>query len=155
MHEPFGDNSRYWVGPVEKEPPIDMAAVQDAFSRFTVFSIFDRDFDKPGAAYSATSALQAALPQAAETLSKLRAMKYSDLARLPAHETLELDGFGRRVTMTTYVDLLRDQHSDLQVVVQMAAHGRLGLSRVWARGFRLSLDGSSRDLAEKELYEYT
>jgi hypothetical protein len=40
VHEPFGDNSRYWVGPVEKEPPIDMAAVQDAFSRFTVLSIF-------------------------------------------------------------------------------------------------------------------
>jgi hypothetical protein len=34
VHEPFGDNSRYWIGPVEKDPPIDMTAIAESFSRF-------------------------------------------------------------------------------------------------------------------------
>ena len=36
VQEPFGDNSRYWVGPAETDPPIDMTAVRDAFSQFRV-----------------------------------------------------------------------------------------------------------------------
>jgi hypothetical protein len=44
VHEPFGDNSRYWIGPVENEPPIDMSPVRDAFSRFRFRMAFDRDF---------------------------------------------------------------------------------------------------------------
>jgi hypothetical protein len=43
VHEPFGDNSRYWIGPVENDPPIDMAPVRDAFSRFRVIPA-DRNF---------------------------------------------------------------------------------------------------------------
>jgi hypothetical protein len=39
VHEPFGDNSRYWIGPVENYPPIDMAPVQEAFSRFQLFRV--------------------------------------------------------------------------------------------------------------------
>jgi hypothetical protein len=27
VNEPFGDNSRYWIGPAEMEPPIDMTSV--------------------------------------------------------------------------------------------------------------------------------
>jgi hypothetical protein len=46
VHEPFGDNSRYWIGPVEKEPPIDMTPVRDAFSRFRFLLTFDRDFTR-------------------------------------------------------------------------------------------------------------
>jgi len=46
VHEPFGDNNRYWIGPVEKEPPIDMAPVRDAFSRFRFLLTFDRDFNR-------------------------------------------------------------------------------------------------------------
>ena len=44
VHEPFGDNSRYWIGPVEKEPPIDMTPVRDAFPRFRFRMTFDRGF---------------------------------------------------------------------------------------------------------------
>jgi hypothetical protein len=44
VHEPFGDNSRYWVGPVETDPPIDMTAVRDAFSQFWFEFTFDPDF---------------------------------------------------------------------------------------------------------------
>ena len=66
-----------------------------------------------------------------------------------------IDGFGRRVTLTTYMDLLKSHESDLQIAVQMFAHGRLGFSRVWARGFRVTTQGTYRDLEEKELYEYT
>jgi hypothetical protein len=45
VNEPFGDNSRYWIGPVEKDPPIDMTAIRDAFSRFRFRLTFDRDFN--------------------------------------------------------------------------------------------------------------
>jgi hypothetical protein len=34
VNEPFGDNSRYWIGPTEREPPLDMSAVHDAFVGF-------------------------------------------------------------------------------------------------------------------------
>ncbi len=155
VHEPFGDNSRYWIGPAEVEPPIDMAQVRDAFARFSLLPTFDRDFKKSGPSPSTRSSYQAALPQAANVLSNLRAMSYQALAKLPAHETVELGGFGKRVTVTTYVDALKDHDSELQVVVQLAAHGRLGFSRVWARGFRASRQGGYRDLEEKELYEYS
>jgi hypothetical protein len=46
VHEPFGDNSRYWIGPVAQEPAIDMTAVRDAFSRFQFRLTFDRDFNR-------------------------------------------------------------------------------------------------------------
>jgi hypothetical protein len=44
VSEPFGDNSRYWIGPLEKNPAIDMTAIRDAFSRFRLRMTFDRDF---------------------------------------------------------------------------------------------------------------
>lgn len=45
VHEPFGDNSRYWIGPAEPEPPIDMTAMRDAFTQFRVGITFDREFN--------------------------------------------------------------------------------------------------------------
>jgi hypothetical protein len=33
VNEPLGDNSRYWIGPVEKEPPIDMTPIRDTLFR--------------------------------------------------------------------------------------------------------------------------
>jgi hypothetical protein len=34
VNEPFGDNSRYWIGPSQKDPPLDMGPIHDAFVRF-------------------------------------------------------------------------------------------------------------------------
>jgi hypothetical protein len=42
--EPWGDNSRYWIGPLHKEPPLDMSPVHEAFRRFRFLVTFDRDF---------------------------------------------------------------------------------------------------------------
>jgi hypothetical protein len=53
------------------------------------------------------------------------------------------------------MDVLQAHNADVQVVVQLVAYGRLHSSHVWARGFRISKDGSCRDLVEKELYEYS
>lgn len=155
VNEPFGDNSRYWVGPAEPNPPIDMTAIRDAFTQFRFGLTFDREFKASTSKTSTAAALQAARPQAIEALATLRAMPYAELMQLPAYKTIEVPGFGRRVTLTTYMDLLKNHDSDLQVAVQMFAHGRLGFSRVWARGFRVTPQGIYRDLAEKELYEYT
>ena len=44
VNEPLGDNSRYWIGPVEKEPPIDMTPIRDALSRFRL--TYDGDFNR-------------------------------------------------------------------------------------------------------------
>jgi hypothetical protein len=44
VEEPFGDNSHYWIVAIEKEPPIDMTPLRDAFSRFRFRMTFDRDF---------------------------------------------------------------------------------------------------------------
>ena len=155
VHEPFGDNSRYWIGPVETDPPIDMTAIRDAFTQFRFWLTFDREFKAATSGGSTAAALQAALPQAIDSLASLRAMSYAELMQLPTHKTIELPGFGRRVTLTTYRDLLKNHDSDLQIAVQMFAHGRFGFSRVWARGFRITTQGKYCDLAEKELYEYT
>jgi hypothetical protein len=46
VHEPFGDNSRYWIEPVERDPPLDMTPIRDAFSRFRFRLTFDRDFNR-------------------------------------------------------------------------------------------------------------
>ncbi len=155
VHEPFGDNSRYWIGPAEPEPPIDMTAMRDAFTQFRVGLTFDREFNGSTSKTTTAAALQAALPQAMDALATLHSMSYAELKQLPAHNTIELAGHGRRVTLTTYMDLLKSHESDLQIAVQMLAHGRLGFCRVWARGFRVTTKGTYRDLEEKELYEYT
>jgi hypothetical protein len=44
VNEPFGDNSRYWIGPTEQEPPLDMRAVHEAFRKFRFRFTFDREF---------------------------------------------------------------------------------------------------------------
>jgi len=101
------------------------------------------------------SALETSLPQALEVLARLRAMPYAQLQALPSHDTKEISALGRRVPLTTYADVLEKHGCDIQVVVQLVAHGRLGFSRVWARGFRMSIQSESRGLLEKELYEYS
>lgn len=42
--EPWGDSRRYWVGPVDQEPPINMRAVNDAFVRFRFLITVDSEF---------------------------------------------------------------------------------------------------------------
>ena len=44
VNEPFGDNSRYWIGPVDNARPIDMTPVRDAFTRFRFRMTFDKEF---------------------------------------------------------------------------------------------------------------
>jgi hypothetical protein len=44
VNEPFGDNSRYWIGPVEKDPLLDLRAIHDAFVGFRFGFTLDRDF---------------------------------------------------------------------------------------------------------------
>jgi hypothetical protein len=132
-----------------------MTVMRDAFTRFRFGLTLDRDFNSSTSKTTTAAALQAALPRAMEALATLRSMSYAELRQLPAHKTIELTGFGRRVTLTTYMDLLKSHESDLQDAVQMFAHGRLGFSRVWGRGFRVTTQGNYRDLEEKELYEYT
>ena len=44
VNEPWGDNSRYWIGPVEMEPLLDMGPVHEAFRRFRLSLTFDREF---------------------------------------------------------------------------------------------------------------
>jgi hypothetical protein len=73
-------------------------------------------------------AFEAGLPTARESLGRLRAMSYVELKSLPPHGTVELADLGRRVTLTTYRDVLG---SEVQVVVQLVAHGRLGFSKIW------------------------
>jgi hypothetical protein len=155
VHEPFGDNSRYWIGPAEPDPPIDMTPIRDAFTQFRFGLTLDREFKSSTSKTTTVAALQVALPHAMAALATLRSMSYTELMQLPAHKTIELTGFGRQVTLTTYMDLFKSHTSELQIAVQLFAHGRLGFSRVWARGFRVTTQGTYRDLEEKELYEYT
>jgi hypothetical protein len=44
VNEPLGDNGRYWIGPRELDPPLDMSPVQAAFRRFRFRLTFDREF---------------------------------------------------------------------------------------------------------------
>ncbi len=93
VHEPFGDNSRYWVGPAEPAPPIDMMVIRDAFTRFRFGLTLDRDFSSSTSKTSTVAALQAALPRAMDAPATLRSMSYVELRQLPAHNTIELTGF--------------------------------------------------------------
>jgi len=42
--EPWGDNSRYWIGPEAMEPPLDMSPIHEAFRRFRFRFTLDKDF---------------------------------------------------------------------------------------------------------------
>ena len=44
VNEPWGDNSRYWIGPIEMEPLLDMGPVHDAFRKFRLTLTFDAEF---------------------------------------------------------------------------------------------------------------
>lgn len=46
VNEPWGDNSRYWIGPTDLEPPLDMKPVHEAFRGFRFRFTFDRDFNE-------------------------------------------------------------------------------------------------------------
>lgn len=46
VNEPFDDNSRYWIGPSELDPPPDMGPVHAAFRRFRFRLTFDREFQE-------------------------------------------------------------------------------------------------------------
>ena len=43
VNEPFGDNSRYWIGPTESEPPLDMRPIQEAFASYRIGMTFASD----------------------------------------------------------------------------------------------------------------
>jgi hypothetical protein len=42
--EPWGDNSRYWIGPEAMEPPFDMSPIDEAFRRFRFRFTLHKDF---------------------------------------------------------------------------------------------------------------
>jgi hypothetical protein len=42
--EPWGDNSRYWIGPRPKDDSIDMAKINEAFRQYRIGFTFDREF---------------------------------------------------------------------------------------------------------------
>ena len=44
VNEPWGDNSRYWIGPANLEPPLDIRPVHEAFRGFRFRLTFDREF---------------------------------------------------------------------------------------------------------------
>ena len=44
VHERWGDNSRYWVGPAEMEPLLDLGPIHDAFLQFRFGLTLDREF---------------------------------------------------------------------------------------------------------------
>ena len=44
VNEPYGDNSRYWIGPTELEPALDLGPVHDAFRKFRLVLTFDAEF---------------------------------------------------------------------------------------------------------------
>ena len=46
VNEPFGDNSRYWIGPTEKDPPLDMRLIQEAFAGFGRSFMFRRSLGR-------------------------------------------------------------------------------------------------------------
>jgi len=131
-----------------------MTAMRDAFTQFRVGITFDREFNSSTSKTTTAAALQPALPRAMDALATPRSMSYAELKQLPTHNTIELSGFASRITLTTYMDLLKRQESNLQIAVQIITYGRLGFSRVWDRGFRVTTQGAYRDLEEKELYEY-
>jgi hypothetical protein len=43
VNEPWGDNSMYWIGPEQMEPPVDMTPVHEAFRRYRFPLTFDRE----------------------------------------------------------------------------------------------------------------
>jgi hypothetical protein len=40
IHEPWGDNSRFWIGPVSQDSRIDIEPLHDAFKRYNRFDWF-------------------------------------------------------------------------------------------------------------------
>jgi len=99
-------------------------------------------------------AVAAAWPIAEAELDALRLLSYDELLAKPNLVTVEIPEKGLRVTLTTYVDVLTNHDSAIQVVAQLIAHGGFS-SNFHCRGFRLSRDGACRELVENELWEYT
>jgi len=44
VNEPWGDNDRYWIYPVDMEPPLDLEPIHNAFRKFRFLFTFDREF---------------------------------------------------------------------------------------------------------------
>jgi hypothetical protein len=103
---------------------------------------------------STSSALAAAIPTAERALALLRTTSYQELRRLPGEAAVQAVFAGRRVTLTTYVDVLTQHDREVQVAVRLVAHGWLGFCSTWAQGFRATSSGVRRDLRKDELYEY-
>ena len=89
-------------------------------------------------------------------LDLLRRTPYAGLAELPPWESRDIDVGGVAIVVTTYRVSLDD--GALKIVVQASMDrrrflfGRLG--RLTAQGFLRDGAGGTRDMQEKELYDY-
>ena len=107
---------------------------------------FNSGWDNPA------TALLNAKPTAEQKLGFLRTLPHSELVALPAVDSIELTGYDRVVTLTTYRDLL--QGNEVRIVVQLLVPGVLGSVRIFAAGFRAAVDENRVELTSEELYDF-
>jgi hypothetical protein len=87
-----------------------------------------------------------------DLLSRLLSRDYASLNVLPKSSTIELVGYSKPVSLTTYRET--DLSGTIKVVVQLAVTGWLGSASFWVEGFKLVPGGSPVKLQTEELYDY-
>jgi hypothetical protein len=105
-------------------------------------------------AHVSDEALRAVL---AEQLACLRTMPYAALRELPDWKNDEREVDGVACTFTVYRE--GDGTGPLKIVVQIGTPRARWLhlfstGQVLAAGFEIAADGNTRDLPEKDLYDY-
>jgi hypothetical protein len=96
---------------------------------------------------------QAARHQLDLRLDEMRLLSRAQLSVFPSPRIEEVRFGSEEWSLTTYVELEKDQ--SIRVVVQIGPpQPKLVLLRVQADGFRVSPDGRQSRLAEHELFEF-
>jgi hypothetical protein len=103
------------------------------------------------------TAWQAALDDASEHLLTLKARSVAELMAMPSFSGTTMIFGGRDVRRSVYKEVIDDGSIKVVVQLMMPARwpfGMLGISTVFADGFRAGRDGDSTMLAPEELYDF-
>ena len=88
-----------------------------------------------------------------DRLKELKQKSFRELALLPQYEGEKSTSGGKVITVSVWKEM-PDEHQ-IQIVVQGYRHWFLGIGYMHAQGFIIDDRGNMRDLATKEIYEFT
>jgi len=86
-------------------------------------------------------------------LSNLKKKSFTELSQLKDYQEEKAPQCGKSYAMSVWKDVIAD--NEIRIVVQSHRYWFLGISNIYADGFRIYSEGKITNLTEEELYDFT